>query len=258
VQKWNEAFKGSPEAESLRKDTEKYQKALDMFESILKQSAEKSADASEGVTVYSGTLFSIKRLDNGTQYVDVDVDSQIFTSASPSKYTVIAQDILKTRFKGKLFSGYYVGRNAVREYPHPSKALDETTYRAKMKASTELDNMLSIGKLAYKKPDNGTHDFASFCASGSDVTDTVRTIHRLEITSQEPFIYIDVSGSGFLYNMVRIIAGTLIDVGLKKISPEYVKEIVSGKDRNLASATAPARGLTLKEVYYMPFPSIMA
>ncbi len=104
----------------------------------------------------------------------------------------------------------------------------------------------------------GTHDFASFCASGSEVKDTVRTIHRLEISSQEPFLYIDVTGSGFLYNMVRIIAGTLIDVGLKKISPEYVKEIVSGKDRTLASATAPARGLTLKEVYYTPFPSIMA
>lgn len=104
----------------------------------------------------------------------------------------------------------------------------------------------------------GTHDFASFCASGSDVKETTRTIHRLEITSQEPFIFIDVTGSGFLYNMVRIIAGTLIDVGMKKISPEYVKEIVNGKDRKLASPTAPARGLTLKEVHYTPFTDIMA
>jgi tRNA pseudouridine38-40 synthase len=104
----------------------------------------------------------------------------------------------------------------------------------------------------------GTHDFASFCASGSDVKDTVRTIYRLKITSQEPFVYIDVTGSGFLYNMVRIIAGTLIDVGLKRISPEYVKEIVCGKDRALASSTAPARGLTLKEVHYTPFTDLMA
>lgn len=104
----------------------------------------------------------------------------------------------------------------------------------------------------------GTHDFLSFCASGSDVKDTVRTIHRLEITSHEPFVYIDVTGSGFLYNMVRIIAGTLIDVGMKKISPEHVREIVNGKDRALASPTAPARGLTLKEVYYTPFMDIMA
>ncbi len=104
----------------------------------------------------------------------------------------------------------------------------------------------------------GTHDFTCFCSSGSDVKDTVRTIYRLEITSQEPFVYIDVTGSGFLYNMVRIIAGTLIDVGKKRISPEYVKEIVSNKDRALASATAPARGLTLKEVHYTPFSDIMA
>ena len=98
----------------------------------------------------------------------------------------------------------------------------------------------------------GTHDFACFCSSGSSVEDTVRTIYRLEITSHEPFLYIDVTGSGFLYNMVRIIAGTLIDVGLKRITPEYVKEIVGGRDRKLASATAPARGLTLKSVHYTP------
>lgn len=98
----------------------------------------------------------------------------------------------------------------------------------------------------------GTHDFACFCASGSSAENTVRTIYNLEITSKEPFIYIDITGSGFLYNMVRIISGTLIDVGLKKIAPEYVKEIVNGKDRTLASATAPARGLTLIAVHYTP------
>ena len=99
----------------------------------------------------------------------------------------------------------------------------------------------------------GTHDFACFCASGSDVIDTVRTVYRLAVTSDEPFIYIDVTGSGFLYNMVRIIAGTLIDVGQNKVSPEHVREVISGRDRTKASATAPARGLTLKEVHYTPF-----
>ncbi|MDD5017456.1 MAG: tRNA pseudouridine(38-40) synthase TruA [Eubacteriales bacterium] len=99
----------------------------------------------------------------------------------------------------------------------------------------------------------GTHDFACFCASGSDVTDTVRTVYRLAVTSDEPFIHIDVTGSGFLYNMVRIIAGTLIDVGQKKVSPEHVKDVICGRDRTKASATAPARGLTLKEIHYTPF-----
>ncbi|MGI5849033.1 MAG: tRNA pseudouridine(38-40) synthase TruA [Christensenellales bacterium] len=99
----------------------------------------------------------------------------------------------------------------------------------------------------------GTHDFVCFCASGSDVKDTVRTIYTLSVTSNGPFIYIDVTGSGFLYNMVRIIAGTLIDVGQKKVCPEYVKDIILSKDRAKAGATAPARGLVLKQVYYTPF-----
>jgi len=96
----------------------------------------------------------------------------------------------------------------------------------------------------------GEHDFAAFCAAGSEVKDTVRTIHAITITEAEPFLHIDVTGSGFLYNMVRIIAGTLADVGLGRIPPERVKEILDGRDRNAASATAPAQGLTMVEVYY--------
>lgn len=99
----------------------------------------------------------------------------------------------------------------------------------------------------------GTHDFACFCASGSSVTDTVRTVYRLEVESDLPFIYIDVTGDGFLYNMVRIIAGTLIDVGQGKVSPEYVKDIIAGRDRSGAGATAPARGLMMQRIYYTPF-----
>ena len=99
----------------------------------------------------------------------------------------------------------------------------------------------------------GTHDFASFCAAGSYVKSTVRTIYRLEVSSDHPLITIDVTGNGFLYNMVRIIAGTLIDVGKNKVSPEHVKEVIAGRDRTSASATAPARGLTMMKVYYSPF-----
>lgn len=99
----------------------------------------------------------------------------------------------------------------------------------------------------------GTHDFACFCASGSEVNSTVRTVYRLAVMPEQPFIYIDVTGSGFLYNMVRIIAGTLIDVGLGKVSPEHVKDIINGKDRTKAGATAPARGLMMVKVHYTPF-----
>lgn len=96
----------------------------------------------------------------------------------------------------------------------------------------------------------GEHDFASFCSSGSQVKTTVRTIYTLDIEENNDVIRIKISGNGFLYNMVRIIVGTLLKVGLKVYSPEYVKEIISLKDRDAAGPTAPARGLTLVGIKY--------
>lgn len=78
----------------------------------------------------------------------------------------------------------------------------------------------------------GEHDFASFCSSGSQVESTVRTVYRLEVDKNDDVISIIISGNGFLYNMVRIIVGTLIKVGLGVYPPEYVKEIIEAKDRN--------------------------
>lgn len=96
----------------------------------------------------------------------------------------------------------------------------------------------------------GTHDFACFCASGSDVKDTVRTVYSLDICQDGPFIYIDIKGSGFLYHMVRIIAGTLIEIGHKKRLPASMKDIIASKDRARAGVTAPAKGLMMMAVYY--------
>ncbi len=96
----------------------------------------------------------------------------------------------------------------------------------------------------------GTHDFICFCASGSSVKTTVRTIYSIEIQEHEELLTIDVCGNGFLYNMVRIIVGTLVEVGRGKIAPEYVKTIIEQKDRGNAGPTAPAKGLTLKEIDY--------
>jgi tRNA pseudouridine38-40 synthase len=96
----------------------------------------------------------------------------------------------------------------------------------------------------------GTHDFSSFQASGSSIDDTVRTIRKLEVLDQGCEIWIEIEGDGFLYNMVRIIVGTLIEVGTKKISIEDVKEILNAKDRTRAGFTAPACGLILLKVSY--------
>lgn len=96
----------------------------------------------------------------------------------------------------------------------------------------------------------GEHDFSAFRTEGSNIVGTVRTIYRLEVRQQGNHIYIDVWGNGFLYNMVRIIAGTLVAVGKGKIPAQAMGDILKSKDRTRAGATAPAKGLAMCEVFY--------
>ena len=91
----------------------------------------------------------------------------------------------------------------------------------------------------------GEHDFKSFCSVQAQVESTVRQIDAVEVLQENQEIVIRVSGRGFLYNMVRIIAGTLMEVGRGHIEPEKVDEILRAKDRQAAGPTAPACGLTL-------------
>lgn len=96
----------------------------------------------------------------------------------------------------------------------------------------------------------GTHDFRCFEASGSSVKDTVRTVEKVEIIKNGEDVEIRVTGNGFLYNMVRIIAGTLVDVGKGKIAANDVEDIIKSGDRVRAGKTLPAKGLTLYSVKY--------
>ena len=96
----------------------------------------------------------------------------------------------------------------------------------------------------------GEHDFASFCAAGSQVESTVREIYDLHVKKEGDLVTISVTGNGFLYNMVRIIAGTLLKVGSGHFAPEDMEKIIEGKDRSLAGPTAPAKGLTLVKIRY--------
>ncbi|MFH0763117.1 MAG: tRNA pseudouridine(38-40) synthase TruA [Candidatus Omnitrophota bacterium] len=104
----------------------------------------------------------------------------------------------------------------------------------------------------------GRHDFASFCASGSSVKTTIRTIKRISIRQAKAhqaglppgLLIIEIEGDGFLYNMVRNIAGTLIEIGRGRFGPGYLKKLLQAKNRKLAGPTAPARGLYLVEVNY--------
>lgn len=104
----------------------------------------------------------------------------------------------------------------------------------------------------------GIHDFASFKSSGTSSKSSIREIIKAEIKEvvdnnvkyENKRIYLEINATGFMYNMMRIIAGTLLDVGLHKIEPEVVKEIIEAKDRKKAGKTLPAKGLCLLEVTY--------
>lgn len=96
----------------------------------------------------------------------------------------------------------------------------------------------------------GEHDFRSFMASGSFVTDTVRTIYRVDVEEQSDEIHLRFYGNGFLYNMVRILTGMLVDIGTGKKKDSQVPQIIEARDRTLVEHTAAAEGLYLTEVYY--------
>ena len=97
----------------------------------------------------------------------------------------------------------------------------------------------------------GTHDFKGFKSSGgSEKKTTVRTLTKLELQEKDGIITVELSGDGFLYNMVRIIVGTIVDVGLGKIKVEDLPEIIEAKDRTRAGKTLPPHGLYLVQVRY--------
>lgn len=96
----------------------------------------------------------------------------------------------------------------------------------------------------------GTHDFSAFKSSGSSVKTSVRTITGLNVEEEGNNIKVVISANGFLYNMVRIIVGTLIEVGKGKIKPESIRAIIDGKDRTLSGPCVAPNGLVLEKVFY--------
>lgn len=96
----------------------------------------------------------------------------------------------------------------------------------------------------------GTHDFASFCANRRMKKSTVRTIEEISFEESDGILTVHVTGNGFLYHMIRILMGTLLEVGEGKRTPESMKEILNAKNRQAAGPLAPAEGLSLEKVYY--------
>lgn len=128
-----------------------------------------------------------------------------------------------------------------RRFPDPTRRTDSLFYYGKL----DEDAMNEAASYLV-----GPHDFKSFCAVNHDAKTTVRTIYSASVTREDDMICFEITGNGFLYNMVRIIAGTLIEVGKGAIKPENMKDILAAKDREAAGPTAPAHGLTLVEIRY--------
>ncbi|MGG7143925.1 tRNA pseudouridine(38-40) synthase TruA [Clostridium nigeriense] len=139
--------------------------------------------------------------------------------------------------KGKTYSYSILNRDI------PSAIYRNYLYHVKRKLDVEYMNEAC-------KYFIGTHDFSAFKTSGSSVKTTVRTITELYVEETGDIIKIYVTGDGFLYNMVRIIVGTLIMVGLNKIEPVEIKDIIDSKERDKAGICVPANGLVLEKVYY--------
>ncbi|MBD8038117.1 tRNA pseudouridine(38-40) synthase TruA [Solibacillus sp. A46] len=96
----------------------------------------------------------------------------------------------------------------------------------------------------------GKHDFSCFCAANTSVVDKVRVVNALELNWHGEELHMTISGNGFLYNMVRIIAGTLWEVGTERREISSLPQMIASKDRSLAGKTAPAHGLYLEQVFY--------
>lgn len=130
-----------------------------------------------------------------------------------------------------------------RTFPDPTRRRDTYHYHfpldveAMQKAASYLE---------------GEHDFKSFCSVHAQVETTVRTIYSCTVEKDDDVIKIRVTGNGFLYNMVRIIAGTLIEVGAGKRKPEEILKMLEKTDRTVAGPTAPAHGLTMICINYEP------
>ena len=146
------------------------------------------------------------------------------------RYDVVSKEYLYKIKNSRVYDPFYFGR----AWFLPKQIDDAAIDKMRLAASYII----------------GKHDFACFMAEGSDIVDTTRTVFSLDISKSADLIEIRISADGFLYNMVRIIVGTLIEVAYGRIVPEYIVEIINSKSRQNAGMTAPPFGLYLNKVNY--------
>ncbi len=163
----------------------------------------------------------------------------------PEDIAVIGVQTVPQRFHARLHSVGKIYRYEIRTSPVPD--VFRRKYQWHLQKTPDAARMRKAAEQM-----TGTHDFASFCTARPGSRSTVRTLKRAEILQEGGTIQIEYEGNGFLYNMVRIMTGTLVEVGLGQREPEDIAGILSSRNRANAGITAPAQGLTLVRVLYDP------
>ena len=166
-----------------------------------------------------------------------------FSALLPTDIIVLEVDIVPDDFHARFHTTgkeyrYIVARSKLRD-PFKRNYAYHYPYPLNVEAMREAISYLI-----------GTHDFTSFCSAKTEVVDKVRTINEMDFEESDDFLVFRFVGEGFLYNMVRILVGTLLDVGSGKMSPHDMSGILDKKDRSFAGKTAPAQGLYLWKVFY--------
>lgn len=163
---------------------------------------------------------------------------------------LLPDDIVITRieqvspnFHSRFYAKSKVYRYIILNRPYPSALLKNKVYFYPYPLELRLMQKEANTLL-------GRHNFKAFQASDKKDRDSIRTIKKLNVTKDKELIYIDIVADGFLYNMVRNIVGTLIEIGRGRFKKGDLKKILLGRDRKLAGSTAPAKGLSLIKVNY--------
>lgn len=215
-------------------------------------------DALQTLTGKKCTVIGSGRTDSGVhalcQVAHFDTD---FSSIPPEKYAFALNVILPPDVK-------VVKSFLAPDGFHARFSAKKKTYRYRFYVSDGIlplfdEHCLQIYRVDFDKMKKaalyleGEHDFKCFLAANSTVKDTIRTIYSCKVERHGIFIDLTVSGNGFLYNMVRTIAGTLYFAGIGRINPDSMPEILKSGDRELAGKTLAAKGLTLLSVEYDEF-----
>ena len=200
-------------------------------------------------------IFASGRTDAGVHAINqtahFEVDTTIPAGSIPFAVNIILPDDIKVLSCKEVpadFHARFNVRKKTYEYKmyvseHILPLLDTNHYQ--LKKQPDFNKMKDAAKVLL-----GKHNFKSFASSGNQTKDFVRHIYDIKLSQKERVLTIEISGNGFLYNMVRIIVGTLLEVGYGRKTVEDVKKALDAEDRRLAGFLVPAKALYLKEVKY--------